>query len=99
MNVTRALAAQIGFLMTFGMAATGAADPGTQQSFDVRTSRSVHLFLSNASETPRGRTRMGKQKRIRLRYDQPVQVGGSDIVLRFNAPLKKKKLLAFEVIF
>ena len=98
MNVTRALGALLGFLMTFGMVATAAADPDTQ-SFDARTSRSTYLYLSDADDAPRQRKRMGEQRRIRLRYDRSLQVGGSDFVLRFKAPLKKKKLLAFELIF
>lgn len=98
MNVTRALGALLGLLMTFGMGATAAAESDTQ-SFDARTSRSTYLYLGEAQDTPRQRKQMGEQRRIRLRYERSLQVGGSDFVLRFKAPLKKKKLLAFELIF
>jgi hypothetical protein len=84
--------------MIFGVAAMAAAETNAT-SFDARTSRSTHLFLSGSDDSSSQSRKMGRQKRIRLRYDRPVQVGGSDVLLRFKAPLKKKKLLAFEVIF
>ena len=92
-----ALTRAMGFLILFGgIAATAAADSAPAE-VDVRTSRSSYLLLADPSEAPE-RVRP-RDRRIRLRYDKPVQVGGSDLVLRLKASPKKKKLLSFEVLF
>lgn len=95
MHMSRCLGATTGFLLMIGgIAPVAAADP--ENSIDVTTSRSAYLLLSDRGDAERVRFR---DRRVRLRYDRPVEVGGNDYLLRFKATMKKKKLFAFEVIF
>ena len=91
------LASLMGSLLLIGGIAGTASADSTSREVNLTKSRSPYLMFSETTEAPR--KLRPQDRRIRLRYDQAVQVGGSDVIFRLKAPLKKKKLLAFEVIF
>ena len=96
-HVTRVLKT---FLIIAGLSCMAhTATAGTDEaSLNILTSRSTHLHLADPAAAGPERQRL-RDKRIRLRYDRPVQVGGNKLVLRLKAPLKTRKMLAFEVLF
>lgn len=98
MHITRALGALTGSLVLFaGIAATAAADSAEPNQVDLTTSRSSYLLFADRTEAPE--KVLPQDRRVRIRYDRPLQLGGNDLLLRLKAPLKKTRLLAFEVIF
>lgn len=98
MGVTRAaglLAGAIGASLLTTGTARAEPDPVAELLASEAYTRSV--FQRNLE---RGTDEGGREyKRIRLRYDRPLDVGERDVVLRFKVPLKRSNLLKVELLF
>jgi hypothetical protein len=97
----------MGFARAFGLlagvigaslatAGTAGAQPDEVAELLASEAFTRSVFQRNLE---RGAEQGREYKRIRLRYDRPLDVGERDVVLRLKAPLKRRSLLKLELLF
>jgi len=95
------------YLWVLALAAAGTASAGEQPDLArvdvapvVAQTSSLHFYPQRAylDDFPRP-ARIQDRRRIRLRYDRPLELGQTKIILRLKASPKPRKLVGVELRF
>ena len=91
-----------GLFLALGLAASAAAEPlaspawmALDAQYALAPAYPSRTYLDDLAPPPR----IQDKRRVKLRYDHPVQLGQTKMVLRFRASPKPRKMVRFEVRF
>jgi len=92
-----------GFVLTLALSGTAFSDGLERSAFPL----DFDLAYEPAPDYPSRSylddlvpaTRMQDKRRIKIRYDHPIRMGQTKMVLRFRASPKPRKIVRFEVKF
>lgn len=91
-----------GIVLALGLAASAAAEPPAPRAWMELDAQYAwtpaypsRTYLDDLAPPPR----IQDKRRVKLRYEHPVRLGQTKMVLRFRASPKPRKIVRFEVRF